>query len=37
MFRSDCFDLAVNVNDRKHPLSNEKTSEDIDDLTRINE
>ena len=30
MFRSDCFDLAVNINDRKLILSNEKTKEDIE-------
>ena len=30
MFRSDCFNLAVNINDRKLLLSNEKTSEDIE-------
>ena len=29
MFRSDCFDMAVNINDRDVILSNEKTKEDI--------
>ena len=29
MFRNDCFDMAVNINDRDVILSNEKTKEDI--------
>ncbi len=29
MFRNDCFDLAVNINDRDVILSNERTKEDI--------
>ena len=29
MFRNDCFDIAVSVNDRDIILSNEKTKEDI--------
>ena len=30
MFRNDCFDMAVNINDRDIILSNEKTKKDID-------
>lgn len=29
MFRNDCFDMAVSINDRDVILSNEKTKEDI--------
>ena len=29
MFRNDCFDMAININDRDVILSNEKTKEDI--------
>ncbi len=29
MFRNDCFDMAVNINDRDIILSNERTKEDI--------
>ncbi len=29
MFRNDCFDMAVNINDKDIILSNEKTKEDI--------
>lgn len=29
MFRNDCFDMAVNINDRDVILSNERTKEDI--------
>ena len=29
MFRNDCFDMAVNINDRDVILSNEKTKDDI--------
>ena len=29
MFRNDCFDMVVNINDRDIILSNEKTKEDI--------
>lgn len=29
MFRNDCFDMAVNINDRNIILSNERTKEDI--------
>lgn len=29
MFRNDCFDMAVNINDRNVILSNERTKEDI--------
>ena len=30
MFRNDCFDMAININDRDIILSNEKTNDDID-------
>lgn len=30
MFRNDCFDMAININDRDIILSNEKTKQDID-------
>lgn len=30
MFRNDCFDMAININDRDIILSNEKTKDDID-------
>lgn len=30
MFRNDCFDMAININDRDIILSNEKTKKDID-------
>ena len=30
MFRSDCFDMSVKINDRNIILSNEKTKEDIE-------
>lgn len=30
MFRNDCFDMAININDRDVILSNEKTKDDID-------
>jgi len=30
MFRNDCFDMAININDRDIILSNEKTKNDID-------
>ena len=30
MFRNDCFDMAVNIDDKDIILSNEKTSEDIE-------
>lgn len=30
MFRNDCFDMAININDRDLILSNEKIKEDID-------
>ncbi len=30
MFRNDCFDMVVNINDKDIILSNEKTSEDIE-------
>ena len=30
MFRSDCFDMSVKINDRNTILSNEKTKEDIE-------
>ena len=29
MFRNDCFDMAININDRDVILSNENTKEDI--------
>ena len=29
MFRNDCFDMAININDNNVILSNEKTKEDI--------
>ena len=29
MFRNDCFDMVVNINDRDIILSNEKTKEDV--------
>lgn len=29
MFRNDCFDMAININDRDIILSNEKTNDDI--------
>ncbi len=29
MFRNDCFDMVVNINDRDVILSNERTKEDI--------
>lgn len=30
MFRNDCFDMAININDRDIILSNKKTKDDID-------
>lgn len=33
MFRNDCFDMAVNINDRDVILSNERTKEDITKYT----
>ena len=30
MFRNDCFDMAININDRDVILSNKKTKDDID-------
>lgn len=30
MFRNDCFDMAININDKDIILSNEKTKKDID-------
>ena len=30
MFRNDCFDMIININDRDIILSNEKTKDDID-------
>ena len=30
MFRNDCFDMVVNINEKDIILSNEKTKEDID-------
>ena len=29
MFRNDCFDMVVNINEKEIILSNEKTKEDI--------
>ncbi len=29
MFRNDCFDLTVNINDKDVILSNERTKDDI--------
>ena len=34
MFRNDCFDMAVNINDRDVILSNERTKEDITKYTK---
>ena len=33
MFRNDCFDMVVNINEKEIILSNEKTKEDINNLS----